>query len=371
MQRTEAIVHLDRLKRNIQRVQMLLDPDVTFIGVLKGDAYGHGISGVYPTFKACGINTFAVAIWNEGLALRKAGAKKDTILILGDTWDEDLEFVVEYRLTPTVFTFETAEKLNALAKKRALIQPVSIKIDTGMNRIGFKVSEENADTILKISNLSNIKITSIFTHFAQADETDSDATEKQVLAFETMLGYLKTRGLEMPMIHCSNSPAILLRPELQAQAVRAGDVLYGLCPIDDKAWEASDFEEVMTWETYVALVKTIPEGEAVGYGGTFVTKRTTTIATLPVGFADGYSRHLSNKGYVIINGRQAPILGRVCMDQMMVDVTDIPDVERGTKVSLLDGKDISILKMANLLDSNVDEIVTAITKRVPRKYSDH
>ncbi len=173
--------------------------------------------------------------------------------------------------------------------------------------------------------------------------------------------------MRIPCKHVANSPAILLRPETQLDAVRAGDILFGLCPIDEDDWEKADFRQVMSWYTYVVTAKEVPKGTEVGYGGTFVTDRPTKIATIPVGFADGYSRELSNIGKVRINGSEAPIIGRVCMDQFMVDVTDIGEVKRGDTVSLLDEK-LSVLWMADLLGRNVDEIVCGISKRVPRIY---
>ena len=179
--------------------------------------------------------------------------------------------------------------------------------------------------------------------------------------------YQENSGINIPCKHVSNSPAILLRPEMQLDAVRAGDILYGLCPIDEQDWAAEDLRQIISWYTYVVMVKEVPTGTEIGYGGTFVTTRPTKVATIPVGFADGYSRRLSNIGKVKINDQYAPIIGRVCMDQFMVDVTDIDDVKRGDTVSLLD-EDLSVLWMADLLDTNVDEIVCGISKRVPRFY---
>ena len=217
--------------------------------------------------------------------------------------------------------------------------------------------------------MENLRITGAFTHFARADEPDGEAAMAQFTAYQTLLDQLSSMGVSIPFHHVSNSPAILLRPEVQLDAVRAGDILYGLNPIDDEAWEKEDFQQVMHWYTQVAMVKQIPAGSQIGYGGTFTTTRPTTVATIPVGFADGYNRRLSNRGKVRIHGQDAPILGRVCMDQFMVDVTDIPNVQRGDTVALLDDH-VSVLWMANLLDVNVDEIVCGISKRVPRVYEE-
>ena len=366
--RTEAVVKLSALRHNIQNVQARLHAGCRLIAVLKGDGYGHGLQKIYPTLHDAGITDFAVAIWEEGVMLRQAGCT-DPILILGDTCDDCLEQLVLHDLTPAIFCVETAQKLNAIAAAHGCVQSVHIKIDTGMHRIGFPADERALEPIRAISQMENLRITGAFTHFARADEPDGEAAMAQFTAYQTLLDQLSSMGVSIPFHHVSNSPAILLRPEVQLDAVRAGDILYGLNPIDDEAWEKEDFQQVMHWYTQVAMVKQIPAGSQIGYGGTFTTTRPTTVATIPVGFADGYNRRLSNRGKVRIHGQDAPILGRVCMDQFMVDVTDIPNVQRGDTVALLDDH-VSILWMANLLDVNVDEIVCGISKRVPRVYEE-
>jgi len=366
--RTTATVHLDALRHNINSVQNRLLPGVEMIAVLKGDGYGHGIAGIMPTLLDCGIRRFACAVWEEGVAIRQAGAETEPILLLGDTRPEQLPQVVRWNLTPTIFCAETAEALNTLAAEAGIMQPIHIKIDTGMHRIGFPAGEkETAEAVAAIAKMPHLKITGAFTHFARADEMDCDETDRAYRTFREMLCTLKEKGVEIPFAHCANSPSILLRPEVQMDAVRAGDVLYGLCPVDEDIWPDMGLQEVMTWETYVAMVKTVPIGSQMGYGGTYVTQRPTVVATIPVGFADGYDRHLSNQGAVIIRGQEAPNIGRVCMDQFMVDVTDIPGVARGDEVTLLGGA-MTILRMADMLDQNVDEVVCRISRRVPRIY---
>ncbi len=365
--RTEAVVHLDRLVSNLENIRGRLKPGVKVMATLKGDAYGHGIAGVVPTLKAHGVTCYAAAVWEEGRALREAGAETEPILLLGDTWDDQLPELIRWRLTPTIFAVETAAKLDALAREAGVIQPIHIKLDTGMNRIGFPADERCYGPIARVAAMENLKITGAFTHFARADELDCDVTERQFRRFTDTVAALRGRGIDIPFIHVANSPSILLRPEVQLDAVRAGDVLFGLCPVDEASWEASGIREVMTWRTYVALVKTIPVGAQVGYGGTFTARRETRLATIPVGFADGYRRGLSNKGWVTVRGRKAPVVGRVCMDQFMIDVTDIPGVERGDEVILL-GADMNIERMADLLDANVDEIPCGVSKRVPKVY---
>lgn len=368
-QRTVAQVHLDRLAHNIENIRGRLKPGVELIAVVKGDAYGHGIGGVYKTMKACGIKSYAAAVWEEGRALREAGAKDEQILLLGDIWDDQLPMLIKWHLTPTIFSVETAAKLNELAAEANTVQPVHIKLDTGMSRIGFPADERCYEPISAIAKMKNLCITGAFTHFARADELDSDETEKQFDRFLNTVSALRERGVDIPFIHAANSPSVLLRPEVQLDAVRAGDVLFGLCAIDNEGWYESGLQEVMTWQTYVAMVKTVPAGTSVGYGGTYVTTRETIIATMPIGFVDGYRRQLSNRGHVRVLGQEAPVIGRICMDQFMADVTDIPGVKRGDRVDLLDGENLSILRMADELDTNVDEIVCGISKRVPRVYT--
>ena len=365
-QRTEAVVRLHALAHNIRNIQARLHPGCRMMAVLKGDGYGHGLRNIYPTLRDCGVDCFAVAIWEEGVMLRDAGCT-DPILILGDTCDDCLEQLVLHKLTPTVFCVETAQKLNDLAAAHNRVQPIHIKIDTGMSRIGFPADDRAFEPILAISRMENLQITGAFTHFARADEPDGEAAMAQFDRYMTLVSRLENMGIPIPFKHVSNSPAILLHPQVQLDGVRAGDILYGLNPVDDELWEKEDFQQVMHWYTQVAMVKEVPAGTQVGYGGTFTTTRPTKIATIPIGFADGYNRKLSNRGKVRIHDMDAPISGRVCMEQFKVDVTEIENVQRGDTVALLDDH-VSILWMANLLDVNVDEIVCGISKRVPRVY---
>ena len=364
--RTQAVIRLDALQHNIRNIQSRLHKDCQLIAVLKGDGYGHGIAGMYETFRSCGVKYFAVAVWEEGVMLRQAGCK-DPILILGDTCDDCLPKLLEFDLMPTIFDLEVAEKLNALAEKAGVCHSVHIKIDTGMSRIGFPADQRAVDAAVQIANMEHLRIAGAFTHFAKADEPDGVAAGQQLSRYQQVMAMLEEAGVQIPVKHVSNSPAILLRPESQLDAVRAGDILFALCPVDLDLWEKEDFRQVLHWYTQVAMVKEVPAGTEIGYGGTYVTTRPTKIATLPIGFADGYSRRLSNKGKVRIHDCDAPIIGRVCMDQMMVDVTDIPGVGRGDTVALLDDV-LTIHEMADLIDANVDEIVCNISKRVPRVY---
>ncbi|MGN0395752.1 MAG: alanine racemase [Coprococcus sp.] len=364
--RTAAIIDLAKLTSNIENIRKRLKPGVELIAVMKGDGYRHGIAGLYPTLKKCGITSYAVAIWEEGKMLRDAGCE-EPILILGDTREDVLDEALKYNLDLTVFSLSGAQNIADAARRAGKTQNIQIKINTGMNRIGFPVNDESVKEIKEISKLNELNLTGIFTHFARADEADHKSADKQLELYLNMVERLKQEGVTFPKHHVSNSPAILMMPHAQLDAVRCGDIMYGLTPSDEYDWKNSGLQEILSWYTYVAMVKEVPAGSEIGYGGTFVTKRPTKIATLPIGFADGYSRYLSNKGKVIIRGKEAPIVGRICMDQCMADVTDIPDVERNDTVTLL-GDGVSIEWMADLLETNVDVIVCNISARVPRVY---
>lgn len=368
--RTAAVVHLDRLRHNLKLTRdRYAAAGAEIIAVLKGDAYGCGIAGVYPVFRDFGIKKYAVAVWEEGRDLRDAGAADEEIIILGDTclWQYDKLF--EYRLIPAVFSLDAARALSRMAEERGETLSISIKVDTGMSRIGFAAGQEAVEASSAIAAMPGLKIHGMFTHFACADQDPSPSMDSQLKLFLDTAEQVRRRGVEIPLLHAANSPATLLHPKTHLDAIRPGDILYGLDPVDDELWHSMDFKEVVTWETYVAHVKTVPEGTSVGYGATYTTDKDTVIATIPVGFADGYRRHLSNKGCVYINGCKAPIIGRVCMDQFMVDASNVPGIKPGDRVELL-GEHFGILDMANMLDLNVDEVVTGITKRVPRIYTE-
>ena len=366
--RTQATISLGRLRENIRNLQNRLEAGVQMIAVVKADSYGHGAAGLYATVRSCGVTNFAVAMWEEGAELRRSGAQDCSILLLGDTRDEDLPRLLEFQLTPAIFSVETAEKLNALAAEAGVVHPIHIKLDTGMSRIGFAAGDESLPLILRIAAMKHLRIEGMFTHFPRADELDIPETDLQFERFCRMAQALRREGVEIPMLHAANSATLLLRQGKQLNAVRVGDTLYGVCPIDEESWPQFGLLPILRWDSYLSLVKTVPVGTQVGYGGTFVTQRPTTIGTVPVGFADGYSRALSNRGFVMVRGQKAPIIGRVCMDQFMVDVTDIPDACRGDEVELI-GPNISVEQMAAIAGISPDEVVCGLTKRVPRVYT--
>ena len=272
MGRTAAVVDLGMLKNNLAEIRKKLKPGVELMAVLKGDGYRHGAEGLYPTLKACGVTNYAVALWSEGVALREHGAT-EPILVLGDTRDYDLDEAVRYNLDFPVFSVEYAKTVAEAAKRQGRKQNIQIKLDTGMSRIGFPDNDETLEAIREISQMESLNMTGIFTHFARADEYDHKSAGKQLDRFLRMTEKLKEMGITFPKYHVANSPAILLMPDSQLDMVRAGDILYGLNPIDEEGFKKENFKEILSWYTYVVMVKEVPTGTEVGYGGTRSVRR--------------------------------------------------------------------------------------------------
>ena len=370
--RTVAVIDLAKLRRNVREIRAKIPEEALFCAVVKADAYGHGADRMIPVLRECGVDRYAVAFLREGQNLRNAGVT-EPIHILGDTCPEDMQGVIEAGLIPAVFDVEMARDFSEAAVRAGTVLPIDIAIDTGMGRIGFQTADEAmreqaAEQIESISQMPNLKIEGLFSHFAKADETDKTFTAVQTERFAGMREKLAERGIRPQICHIANSAAILELPETCQQMMRAGIILYGLMPSDEVSANGARLEPVLSWISHVSYVKEVPAGTPIGYGGTYVTDRTSRIATIPVGYADGYRRDLSNTGAVEIAGRLAPIRGRVCMDQFMVDVTDIPDVKRGDPVRLI-GDLMTADRMAELAHTISYEIVCGISIRVPRVYT--
>ena len=339
--RIYATIDLDAVTWNLENMRKNISKDTKIIAVLKADAYGHGAVPIAQHIESLSyIWGIAVACVEEGMELREAGIKKP-ILILGYTFAEDYPTIIEHDMRPAVFTFEMAQHLSDAAVKMNQTAKIHIKVDTGMGRIGYRDINEAVPEILKISKLPHIEIEGIFTHFARADEAETTPAYVQLEKFQQFISRLEEEGLSIPMKHCSNSAGIIRMKEANMDAVRAGIILYGLYPSDEVEKEPVALRPVMELKTHISYVKTVEKGTAISYGGTFITEKETKVATIPVGYADGYCRGLSNKGYVLIHGKRAPILGRVCMDQFMVDVTEIQDAKILYEVTLRgrDGKE--------------------------------
>ena len=330
-----ANISLKALEHNLDAIHGCIERDTKIIAVVKADGYGHGAVPLAEVMEQReDIWGYAVATPEEAEELYSNGIKKP-ILILGYTFPEYDEQIVKEGLRPAVFSLERAKQLSEEAVCQNKDCKIHIKLDTGMSRIGFQVTEQSADEIAQIAALPNIIIEGIFTHFSKADETDKTFTRKQADTYEQMLTWLKNRQIEIPIHHVSNSAGIVDLPEYNKDIVRAGIILYGLWPSDEVEKNNINLQPLLSLKSHVVHVKELEPGRIISYGGTFEVEKTMQIATVPVGYADGYPRSLSNKGYVLIHGKRAAICGRVCMDQMMVDVSEIPDVKPGDEVTLI------------------------------------
>lgn len=372
--RVRADIDLDAVLYNMESMHKKLKPGTKIAAVVKADAYGHGaveISRVLENLPY--LWGYAVATSNEAMQLVEAGRKKP-IIILGLSFPEQFEEIVENDLRPAVCTYETAQALSDIAAEKNKVCRIHIKVDTGMSRIGFQVTPESADMVARISKLPNIMIEGIFTHFARADESSKAPAYEQFKQFEKMIAMVEEKGVQIPLKHCSNSAGIVEIPECNMDMVRAGITLYGLWPSEEVDKTKISLKPVMSLRSRVAYVKELLPGRQISYGGTFTVKKKMTVATVPVGYGDGYARGLSNKGWVLIKGQRAPICGRVCMDQCMVDVTDIPGVKIGDTVTLL-GKDadeeITMEQLGELSGRFNYEFACLITPRVPRIYHEN
>lgn len=368
--RVHAVIDLDAICHNINEVKRVVGPEVKVMPVIKADGYGHGAVPIAKELNKIGVDAFAVAILEEGITLRNHGIQQP-IVILGYTSEYQYSSLIQYEIEPTVFCYEMAESLSKIASALGKDAKVHIKLDTGMNRIGFKPTKESLEIVKKISELPNIKIEGIFTHFACADEADKTSASKQKAEFDKFIGWLLEEGIDIPVKHVSNSAAIIDMDSWRMDMVRSGIITYGLYPSEEVAKNVLDLRPAMELKTHIVHVKEIEAGEGISYNHTFVTKRKTKVATIPVGYADGYPRALSSKGRVLIRGQYAPIIGRICMDQFMVDVTDIEGVSVMDDVTLIgtDGDhQIPVEEIANITGTINYEIVCDISKRVPRVY---
>lgn len=370
-ERVYAEIDLSAVRWNLKLMQERIRPDAKIVAVVKSDAYGHGALKIAESIEELPyLWGYAVATVNEALGLIEDGRKKP-VLILGISFEEEYETIVEKEIRPCVCNYEMAQKLSEIACRQNKVCHIHVKLDTGMGRIGFWVNEESANQIARIKELANIDIEGIFTHFAKADELDKTPTYLQIQRFQKMIELLQQRNVNIPIHHCSNSAGIVEINDANMDLVRAGIILYGLWPSDEVDKTGFPLRPVMSLKSHVAFLKTLPEGYEVSYGGTYVTKKPTVIATIPVGYGDGYARSLSGKGYVLIRGRRAPICGRICMDQFMVDVTDIPGVKEKDVVTLLgrDGEEtITMEELGNLSGRFNYEFACLITPRVPRIF---
>lgn len=367
--RVHATIDLDAIKKNVEEVKKAVGDSTKVMAIIKADGYGHGSVPCAKALTKIGVDAFGVAIIEEGVILRKNGVKQP-ILILGYTSEYQMSRMIQYQLTQTVFELEMAKNISKYAVALNKKAKIHIKIDTGMNRIGFKDCDENIAIIKEISQLPNIEITGAFTHFARADEEDKAAALKQLERYANFVNKLEENGVHIPTKHISNSAGIIDFPQARFDMVRSGIMTYGLYPSNEVS-KQFPLSPALSLKSHIIYLKEVEAGEGISYNHIYVTKRKSKIATIPVGYADGYPRALSSRGRVLIRGQYAPIVGRICMDQFMVDVTDIEGVSVLDEVTLV-GKDgentISVEEVADMAGSFNYEFVCGISKRVPRVY---
>lgn len=363
-------INLTNLRHNAQQLQKLMPQGCELMGIVKANAYGHGVKEISKELSRIGIRSFGVATIDEGIAMRKQGIRGD-ILILGYTDISRTEQLHRYQLIQTVIDYDYACRLNRAAKKAI---PVHIKIDTGMHRIGIRAEDEGL--VQEIFLLDKLKIEGIFTHLCVADsrrETDISYTKRQIASFYTLLSQLKQLGITLPKIHIQSTYGLLNYPELQCDYARIGIALYGCLSSDkDETRMQPKLKPVMELKSRIALIRDITEGEEVGYGRGYMASRYCKIALLPIGYADGLPRSLSGENArVLIHGQQVPIIGRICMDQLMIDITDVPEVVPGDIVTLI-GQDevdeISAVEVAVQAGSITNELLSRLGSRLERIY---
>ncbi|HCT64513.1 MAG TPA: alanine racemase [Lachnospiraceae bacterium] len=368
--RTVAEIDLDAIDFNIKSIRKRVPMGTKILGTIKADGYGHGAVEVAEVLRQNGVEMFSVALLDEAVYLRKNGIT-ESILLLGFTPAHCAEEIVKYDIIQTISSYREATIVSAAAVKLGKIAKIHIKIDTGMGRIGFFPCDESVEEIVKICQLDGIEIDGMFTHFAISDCTDKTFTSVQKGKFFYIIDELRKRGISIPHKHCANSAGIMDFDDLFLDMVRPGIILYGMYPSDEVIKENLPLKPAMCLKTQVSFIKDVDEKTSIGYGRTYFAKGKRKIATLPVGYADGFCRLLSNKGFVIIHGQKAPIVGRICMDQCMVDITEIDGVNIEDEVVLMGkmgNEEISADDIAKLIGTINYEVVCMVDKRVPRVY---
>lgn len=365
---TWAEIDLDAIEWNVRAYKRHVGEGVKVIAVVKANAYGHGAAQVGKTALEAGAEMLAVHRAIEGVELRKAGIQAP-ILVMGYTPPDGAQLIVDWRLTPSLMTVEFAQALSARASATGAKAPVHVKVDTGMSRYGL-LPEELVDFLRSIQPLSGIWVEGVFTHFATADWTDQSYVLQQLALFQETLSAAGTAGFTFPLVHAANSAAAMRLRAAHFNAIRPGIAMYGMHPSSE--WPpVFEIRPALTLKSKVSRVRWLPSGAAVSYGRTFITRKPTRAALVPVGYGDGYHRILSNKGYVLIRGRRAPLIGRVCMDQFVVDASNIPDVQQDDEVVLVgrqEAEHIRAEEVAAWADTINYEITTALLPRVARVY---
>lgn len=379
IRRTWAEVDLDALDYNIKSIKSKMAPKHKVMGIVKADAYGHGDGFVGRKLQAGGFDWFGVSNIEEGMSLRNEGITKP-ILVLGYTPASCVEIMNAQNITNAIVGMEHAKSLQEAAAAAGVVVEGHIKLDTGMTRVGFQTDdgdfEQSLKDIIEVSKMPNVKITGIFTHHAVADSytgDNPDFTKMQFARFDKMVKALQDAGVDVGLRHCANSATTIAYPERQIDMCRSGIITYGMLP-SDECEGMIDLKPLMTVKSTIGLVKKVPAGSQLSYGRTYTAETDRIIATVPIGYADGYNRALSNKAQMICKGQYVPVVGRVCMDQLMVDVTDVPDVKMGDEIIVVgtDGdKHVTFDDLAAILGTINYELPCVLTKRVPRVYKEN
>ncbi|MBE6720036.1 MAG: alanine racemase [Ruminococcaceae bacterium] len=367
--RTFAEVNLDSVKHNIDRTKEKLKDGVKLLGVVKADAYGHGAVELARRFES-DFDFFGVACIEEAAELVDAGITTP-LLILGYVSPDDYGYIVKHRIRIPIFHMNDAKALSAEAVNQNAVQPFHFCVDTGMSRIGFQPNKESAELCSKIAKFDNLEAEGIFSHFATADESELSKALVQQKTFSEFCKMLSEFGVDIPIKHINNSAGIM-NFEAQFNMCRMGIITYGMYPSHEVDKTLLDIKPALQWKTGISHIKTLPAGREISYGGDFVTERNTVVATIPVGYADGYPRSLSGIGEVLVCGRRAKIIGRICMDQFMVDVTDIEGAAMNSEVVLVGtqgGETLSMEEVSEKAGSFNYELPCRISRRVPRVYT--
>ena len=368
--RTWAEIDLDAVKYNIKEIRRVADKNAMVMAIVKSDAYGHGVTEISKVLLSNGADRLGVACLDEAIQIRRAEIESP-ILIIGASQNEDAFDIVKYDITPAVFSKDFAKALSNEAQNQNKICKIHIKLDTGMTRIGFNTGicdEKICDEIIEISKLPNIEIEGIFSHFSTADEKNTDYTYQQFERFMTVCNMLDSRGLNIPVKHIANSAAIMMYPKMHLDMVRAGIILYGFYPSEDVDKNILKLKKVMTLKSRITRVNNAVENRGVSYGKSYITKGNMKIATVPIGYADGYTRMLSGKAKMIVNNQAVDVIGRICMDQCMIDVTNVNNVNVGDEVTVFGSETVTADYLAKMLSTINYEIVCMVNKRIPRVY---
>lgn len=370
MRASRAEIDLTALAGNVASFRRHVRRETEIMAVVKAGGYGHGAGQVATAALGAGATRLGVAYVEEGVQLRQAGLKVP-ILVMGTPFADQAELFFNHGLTPTVYNEEQALVFSREACRRGTPLNVHVKVDTGMGRIGVFPPREAVELIARLAEVPGLGIEGLFTHFATADEADLSFARQQLTLFQELLSALDKRDLRPPLVHAANSAAAIVLPESWFDLVRVGISLYGCYPSGEMDRKGIILEPVMSLKSRVAHVKNVPAGTTISYGKTHITPQATRVATIPLGYADGYNRLFSNRGEVLIRGKRHPVIGRVCMDQFMVDTGKDPAITRGDEVVIMGrqgGEEISADEIATALQTISYEVLCAVSKRVPRHY---